>query len=247
MNLPSSHSYSLDVILVSNALTPELRAITQQAIDSAGARASVIVVESNRAVTYAHARTLYPDGPFGYNAYLNTGARAGTGEYIFFGNNDLLFTPGWETALVNALQQRGAASASPLCPRSHAAFGLREHSGVREGYQVFERFCGWAFLWTRALFERAGGLDETFTFWCSDNAAAAQLEKLDQPHLLVTDSVVHHLGGGSNTINGLDADTTYRYTAAEIGKYNQVYAQPLRIGESWQLPRNLSPDRLPGQ
>lgn len=231
-----------DVVLVSNATTAALRAMSQQAIDSAGTQARVIMLESNRSVSYHGATTLYPDVPFGYNAYLNIGARAGTGEYIFFGNNDLLFTPGWDAALIGAMRERGAASASPLCPRSHAPFGLLAHTGVRTGYQVFERFCGWAFMWTRALFERAGGLDETFTFWCSDNATVAQLQQLNQAHLLVTGSVVHHLGGGSNTIDGLDAGTTYQYTVEEIRKYNQVYDQDLRIDRSWRLPANLALD-----
>lgn len=233
-------TYSLDVVLVSDANTPALRAMTQQAVDTAGERAAVIVLESNRSVAYRGAATRYPDGPFGYNAYLNAGARAGAGDYIFFGNNDLVFTPGWDEELVGAMRRRGVASASPLCPRSHAPLGLQPHSGERAGHRVFERFCGWAFLWTRALYERAGGLDENFTFWCSDNAAARQLEQLNEGHLLVTSSIVHHLGGGSNTLNGLDAPTTYQYTAAEIGRYNALYDGQLRIEESWQLPANLS-------
>jgi len=231
---------SLDVVLVSDATTPALRAMTQQAIDTAGERATVIVLESNRSVTYRGAATRYPDGPFGYNAYLNIGARAGAGDYIFFGNNDLVFTPGWAEELIGAMRRRGVASASPLCPRSHAALGLQAHSGELPGLGVFERFCGWAFLWTRDLYERAGGLDERFTFWCSDNATVEQMKQLNEGHLLVTSSIVHHLGGGSNTINGLDPHTTYQYTAAEISRYNALYDGQLRIEENWQLPANLT-------
>ncbi len=94
-------------------------------------------------------------------------------------------------------------------------------------------------MWTRELFEQLRGLDEGFTFWCSDNVTVQQLIKRSKSHILVTASVVHHIGRGSNTINVVDSDTTYQYTVAEIKKFNARYNANVLIEKDWTLPHNL--------
>lgn len=226
----------VDLVLVSAATTDALRQLTRNAIDTAGPRANIIVVESNRQVSYPGATVVYPDAPFNYNAYLNLGARRGKAEYIFFGNNDLVFTDGWDAELTGALETHGADSASPLCPRSHASAGIRPNEGVLFGESIFSRFCGWAFLWKRQLYDELNGLDEDFTFWCSDNAAAEQLIRHHKKHLLVTSSIVHHWNEGNNTIKLQDKDTVRKYTVGEIEKYNQKFDQTLRVEDDWKIP-----------
>lgn len=230
---------TLDAILVSDAKIPELQKITQQAIDSIGPHINVIVIESNKDVIYKFAHTIHPEIPFNYNSYLNLGAKTGNAEYIFFGNNDLIFTKYWDKHLINELHRNNADSASPLCPKSHSRLNLKINSGVYPGHSIFSRFCGWAFLWSRQLYQDFGGLDEDFVFWCSDNAAVEQLIKNRKKHILVTSSVVHHLNLGNNTINLLDKSTVYKYTIGEIEKYNKKFNRNLRVDDSWDLPEGL--------
>jgi hypothetical protein len=227
------------VVLVSDARTPQLQNITQHAIDTAGSRSNVIILESNRQATYHGAQVIYPDAPFGYNKYLNLGAQQGTAEFIFFGNNDLSFTDNWDTELITQMLKQGAESASPICPASHAPLGIRPGQGVLKGYNVFSRFCGWAFLWTRQLYHQVGKLDEDFIFWCSDNATVEQLIKHKKKHVLVTSSVVHHRNDGSNTIDLLDSQTTYDYSIEELKKYNRKFNRSVEVDSSWKLPKNL--------
>ena len=220
---------SWDVVLVSDARNNLLRNITINAIRSAGGQTNVIVVESNKNVGYEHAKVIYPNVPFNYNRYLNIGANEGNGDYIFFGNNDLIFTAGWATELSNAMNEFQVDSASPVCPYIHSFYDINIHSGVYEGNNLFTRFCGWAFAWRRTLYEQVGGLDESFSFWCSDNCTIEQLIRLEKNHILVTSSIVHHLARGRNTLRFSNAVIKKAYTILETKKFNKLFGKDWRV------------------
>lgn len=137
------------------------------------------------------------------------------------------------------MKQNGADSASPICPNSHAPLGINPNSGVFEGKQVFSRFCGWAYMWTRKLYQTTGGFDENFVFWCSDNTTALQLNKFHKKHILVTSSIVHHVAEGSNTINSLNKKIVRKYTKDEIEKFNSKFNANLHVDPSWKLPTGI--------
>lgn len=219
----------IDCIIISNSYDDKLTRITQQAIDTAifneqRVKVRAIVVESQPEVNHKNCVTLHPTIPFNYNAYLNLGAREGMNEYIAFCNNDLSFKRNWGSILIDKMHEYDCESASPVCPVSHTEFGIRANTHqVLRGMEVRKNFAGWCFLWSRKLWERVGGLDERYTFWCSDNAACLQLKKAHQSHILCTDSVVEHLNGGSKTLGPLkkhDPQKHTELTEKDVIKYN---------------------------
>ena len=218
-----------DVVLVSDAKNNVLRNLTANAIKSAGNSVNIIVVESNEKVVYENAQVIHAKVPFNYNHYLNIGAHAGNSPFIFFGNNDLIFNADWDTELIETMNKNNADSASPICPYTHSIFDIGINSGIYEGYDNIRRFCGWAFMWRRSLFEEAGGLDESFSFWCSDNCTIEQLINLNKKHILVTSSIVNHLSKGHNTIRFSDGETQQKYTFSETEKFIKKYGKDWRI------------------
>lgn len=196
----------IDVVIISDAKDDKLKAITQQAVNTSfqnehKLKVSPIVVESNKAVTHQNCVTVHPGVEFNYNRYLNIGASYGTGNYIAFCNNDLIFKNNWASYLIDAMINYDCEAASPICPHTQNEFKVRPHTGVKRGMETRRHFAGWCFVLSRGLWERIGRLDERYKFWCSDNIVAEyQLPKHHASHILVTDSVVEHLGAGSKTL-----------------------------------------------
>lgn len=222
----------IDVIIISNSHDDKLTRITQQAIDTAifneqRVKVNVIVVESQPEVNHKNCVTLHPKETFGYNKYLNIGAREGLNEYICFANNDLLFKRNWASILLDAMANYACESAAPVCPVSHPKLGVRPHTHqVLRGMVPGHHFPGWCFVWSRKLWDRVGGLDELCTFWCSENVAVKQMQAIHESHVLVTDSVVEHLRGGSTTFNPLkkhDPQKHNEYSELDVKKYNTKY------------------------
>lgn len=228
-------NFNIDVVLVSDAKNSRLKSITQMAIDTVGNIGRIIIVESNPLVSYENAIMIYPDQPFSYNAYLNIGANRGTAEYIFFGNNDIFFSKDWAVNLISELEKENVVSASPVCPRIASLLKLELYSGNYFGYDLISKFCGWAFVWKRSFYESVGGLDEDFKFWCSDNATVEQLINNNEKHILVTSSIVEHIGIGRNTLNLLDKTIFYDYTFKEIEKFQKKFNKKIMNSDHFKL------------
>lgn len=216
----------IDVVLVSDAKNSFYKSLTCKAIDTVGKLANIIIVESNKDIFYNDVITVHPDEKFNYNRYLNIGASYGTADYIFFGNNDIIFSFNWEKKIIKAMKRLNISSASPLCPRVAKIMKIKANSGVLIGYELITRFCGWAFVWKRELYNQIGPLDEDFTFWCSDNACIEQLLNANEQHGLVTSSLVGHFG--SLTLESLDPTLRQKYTLEEIDKFEKKYNKNLR-------------------
>ncbi|MBR9997340.1 MAG: hypothetical protein KFF73_00145 [Cyclobacteriaceae bacterium] len=223
----------------------KLKKITEEAIKSIDKQHNTIVIESNPSAVYRNSTTIYPDMPFNYNKYLNIGARTGDQEFIFFGNNDLIFEKNWDEEIGEKMNEHNLVSASPLCPDTHLKFGIEKNSGVLQGYEVYKFFCGWAFVMRRSFYENIGGLNEMFNFWCSDNAIVNQLKKENAKHALVTSSIVHHLNQGGNTLESLSLSKIKSYTVNELKKYNHLFNANLIIDYTWDMPEILRKSLFP--
>lgn len=209
----------MDVVLVSDAKNVELKRITEVAVASAGDSVNIIVVESNPLVFYKNAFTVHPKIPFNYNQFLNIGASYGVSDFIFFGNNDLLFLREWSKNLVREMEKYNVVSASPMSPYFSKEISIGSESLY--GYEIIKRFCGWAFVWRRDFFNKVGGLKEDFRFWCSDNIVIEQLRAYNEKHILVPSSLVQHVGG--LTTKHLISSVKQSYTIDEVEKFNKMF------------------------
>jgi len=218
----------IDVVIVSDAKNDFCKKITENAILSCKKDKLVgeVIVLEKQNITYDGAKTFRQEGLFSYNRFLNQGAAQGSSEYICFCNNDLLFEEDWARIIISAMEQEGVNSACPYSPISNAAnkTDILVNSGIYYGYEIRKEFCGWCFVWKRSLWEKIK-LDERIFFWASDNATAEQLKQHNEKHILVTDSIVHHVHNGSITLNTLPIQDKRILMHDEIKKFNRLYNQ----------------------
>jgi GT2 family glycosyltransferase len=201
--------------MMSKASDPQLAAMTQRAIDTAldGAHnpVHVTVLEQTEQV-YRRATTVYAPGDFNYNASCNRGAKMTSAPWIVFANNDLRFERAWDFHMLTAGHQV-MSPYSPHYPRHHDCW----HD--EPGWQVGRHLSGWCFMMARWVWEELGGLDETYPFWCADNAVLDQLRAKDIQPVLVRRSIVHHTV--SMTLNREDRAVRDELTWAALHQYNQ--------------------------
>lgn len=193
----------IDVILLSNAKTPELRNLTNQALetlcnseDPNQIRFLIQVYESADTSPYAfpYCRTIFPRESFNYNKYMNMGIKKSSAEFVCLCNNDLVFHPGWASRILRTFTQYPLLeSASPLCEINHKERGIYPDTGIYMGYEVRKHVTGWCLFFRRSMLQKTGLLDERFRFWYADNDYAKTLEKNRIIHALVSDSWVDHL------------------------------------------------------
>lgn len=219
-------SHDVDLVMMSNAGVYDLGVMTQRAINSAvlGAYShdvNVIVMEQ-APVEYDNAKVIHPDWPFNYNQFANFAAKEGEAPWIVFANNDLRFEPGWFDALLRA----NHAVVSPYSPGYHRHYNVLYNE---RGTQVGRHLAGWCFMMTRWLWQELGGLDETYPFWCCDNAVMDQLEAYGIKPMLVRDAVVHHTVSG--TLHRQSQAERDRLTWAAVHQYNQDTGKNILTGD----------------
>ncbi|KFN39905.1 MAG: hypothetical protein JU82_05385 [Sulfuricurvum sp. MLSB] len=199
------------VIIVSNAISFELRRMTQQAIDSCNetSNANIIVLEGTKTV-FERCKTYNYDFPFNYNRCLNFGYQIAPSDIYVFCNNDLNFQEDWLFYLEEALQHYD--SVSPMCPIAH-----KNKTGVYEGYGIGKEFSGWCYAMTDKAMKKLGLFPEFVNFWYSDNATADKLREKGLKHALICNSVVVHLG--SQTLKKMPRIEQYKLTV----KQKEIY------------------------
>ena len=212
---PKPQQEAVDVVVLSKASTERHQQMTQHTIDTcrknAGSAAiNIFVIEQVEGVEYAGATVAYDPSPFNFNEFANNGARMGTAPWLMIANNDLQFEPNWLAPLIAA----GHPVVSPVNPID------RRHAGVRVnkiGDQNGKHFSGWCFMLRREVWERIGGFDEDFRFWCADDAVIEQLRAVGITPMLVARSRVRH--AISQTLKADDGTMTW----AQVYKFEQKY------------------------
>lgn len=194
----------IDVIILSYACTNELKQITIDCVkslyvseDPSKITFNTIVIESHENLKdyqYPFSKTIYPEQPFGYHAYMNLGIGMTNAPYICLCNNDLIFHPNWASEIVEAMNQiPDLMSASPICSILHPNHGFDLYSGIKQGYRIGLEIAGWCLFMRRELFQVIGKLDENFIFSSADYDYANTLGVLNIKHALITSSIVDHL------------------------------------------------------
>jgi GT2 family glycosyltransferase/tetratricopeptide (TPR) repeat protein len=180
----------------------------------------------------------------GFASGNNQGLSLARGEYVLLLNNDTIVTAGWLRRMLVALQRHPAvglvgpmsnwASGPQLVPRppyrtdaeleSFAAHWAEDHAGatIRS-----PRLVGFCLLARRAVIERIGGLDESFSdgaFEDDDFCVRAALAGFEGR--IAQDSFVHYVG--NQTYQGAGVD----YARAMRGGWQTFAAK-------WKLPPSL--------
>lgn len=213
----------VDVIILSNAKDSKLMSMTQQTINTCisganGLSVNVIVIEQNIGATYQKAKTVHDRSEFNYNKRANNGAKMGTAEWIMIANNDLVFNGGWLHNLLIA----GHDVVSPRCPIDRRQQDIKDNE---IGDKCGRNLSGWCFMVKRSVWDRIGGFDEDFGFWCADNSFIEQLRDVGLLPMLVPSSIVRHLGSVTlRTVAGNEYnELTFRY----VQKFNEKYGKDL--------------------
>ena len=204
----------IDIIILSYGKTEQMRAITQQGIDSlllsedpAKIEFNVLVIESEKSMApyqYTGSNTIYPDTDFGYNKYMNIGIQATNNKYICLCNNDLVFHKNWATELLKVFDSSSKiVSANPYCDNFDYDIKIKNSGNVirrDKNPNISGILTGWCIFTRRSLFDKIGLLDEQFTFWYADTDYEFTLKKHRLIHVLVKSSVVTHLVSQSHDL-----------------------------------------------
>lgn len=184
----------VDVIILSNGKTPELRKTTQDSIDTCHAsekehKFNIIVYEQVPFIKYKKADTIHYVHPFHYNKLMNRGIEETKNEWVVLANNDLIFHEGWLTKCLESGLENDYLSMSPN--------DKPNTQGIEEGYEIGieGQVKGWCILTNRKLYEIIGKIDESVSFWYSDNVYADQLKEKGIKHGLIKEAYVQHLDG----------------------------------------------------
>jgi len=144
-------------------------------------------------------------------------------------NNDLIFHDGWLHGLL-------AANHPVVSPKNPGDMRQADVTKNTAGFTNGRHFSGWCFMVKRYIWERIGGFDPDFEFWCADDAVIEQLKAIGQAPMLVPGSTVQHLT--SVTLDQavtLDRDDlTWKFVDLFNRKYHQnKFAEDPRF-EEWK-------------
>ncbi len=191
----------MDVIIVSDGTRPELRKLTQKAINSiASPYVNIIIVEKAK-IKYQFADTIsQPD--FNYNACLNVGSSFGNSKLIAFCNNDIVFPGNFVQAIENI--------------KDFDVLSFKDSYG----YMPKEMISGHCFVMTREAFIKIGKLNEKYMFWCADNVTSEQIKEHGLKELK-TNIQVDHIRSASLKL--LDGRKRYTYTTGSARQFERDY------------------------
>jgi GT2 family glycosyltransferase len=168
------------------------------------------------------------DEPRGPAAAYNAGAAAAAGAYLIFLHSDTMVTPDWIDLLVAPLTEPGIVASGPCTnrgpahqvisdPDAYHPLTAREvwefaatwralNAGQRRVPRMLDAFC----LAVRAdAFAAVGGFDESFGEAAGEDIdLSLRLHAAGGALVTVDEAFVHHVGGASYLVAGLDRDQT---------------------------------------
>lgn len=230
--------HKVDVVILSNAKTPELKQMTQNTVNtckenSGGINVNIVVVEQNPRVFYKNARVIQPEHPevFNYNQRMNQGIKSGQAEYLLLCNNDLIFTENY----LEELLKEDYPVVSPKCPKDSRQ---KEVKTPEKGYQTGKNFSGFCFMIKRELWEKLPQENlEMFPFWFADNVVVEELRKLNIEPMIVPTSIVQHLGSTTlkqETDQEQIDNMTWKLVELFNNKYNTSHFEDNKYYQEWK-------------
>lgn len=220
----------IDVVMLAFTRDRALYEMNLQAIASLRAaepeiQFNVFLLESNPAFgalgwEYDSAtQVIYPPGPFNFNRFNNFGATLGTADWVVFSNNDVVYAPGWCSAMLAAHTQNPAIRC--LCPvdldsQYTPAGTFAANEQYRIGHHVRITFTGWCFMVQRSVLQETGPFDERFDYYFADDDFTMQLRKADILNAAVMGAQVHHLAHVTSRKSDLDISEKFRQDQARF-------------------------------
>ncbi len=195
----------LSVIILSYAIDEEVYRMNCRAIESlfaseewADGELEVLLIESNRDAKYIYdsrVRILVPDEKFGFHRFFNIGLEQTNGEFVAFCNNDIVFQPGWWSAIMKVKKEHPRFMCFSPVDSSYPMMAEEIATGKEYtiGWENKRHFAAWCFVWERKVFKTIGRFDETFDFYSADDDELLTLHYYAIPNVLVTGSEVKHL------------------------------------------------------
>lgn len=195
----------LSVIILSYAIDEEVYQMNCRAIESLYAsedwsdgEPEVLLIESNREATYEYdkrVKVLMPDEKFGFHRFFNIGLEQTSGEFVAFCNNDIVFQPGWWSAIMEVKKKHPQFMCFSPVDRSYPMMAEEIATGKEYtvGWENKRHFAAWCFVWERKVFKTIGLFDETFDFYSADDDELQTMHYYAIPNVLVTGSEVKHL------------------------------------------------------
>lgn len=204
-----------DLIIVSKS-TSDLIPVTQRCIDSArydSAELNIIIIETGQPYKYNVDKIIEYNGEFNYNRALNIGLKHAKGDIHILANNDIIFHPGW-SKIGEIMDVNGYHSASALESKQKFQRG----NFVYDTYNIGDGLNGWCIFIDDYVIKKIGKLDETMSFWFSDNLYACQLKAAGIKHGLFTGVQVDHLE--SRTLKRQPYRMQRKFQIGELQKFN---------------------------
>lgn len=235
------------IIVENNSETPEIQKYYEELKEN----------ERIRIITY--------EGSFNYSAVNNLGVRAAEGEYILLLNNDTqVITVNWMEELLMYAQREdvGAAGAKlyyadktiqhagvVLGLGAHRTAGHSHYMQHRENLGYMGRLCyaqnvsavtGACLMVSKELFEKAGGLDESFAISLNDVDFCIKLREMGYLNVFTPFAELYHYESVSR---GLDdqGEKAARYNE-ESARFREKWKEVLEKGDPYYNP-NFSLDR----
>ena len=240
-----SKTINIDIIILSYSKNDELKALTQQTIDTLllserpeKLHFEILVIESEKKISpfqFKGSKTIYPKEPFGFHRYLNIGINQSNNEYICLCNNDLIFGDNWASELIKYFDYYPQLmSANPICPNFEPTKKIINSKNMvwANKNNIFEGvLTGWCIFVRRSIFDKIGLLDERFEFWYADRDYGKTLLKHGVKHALIPSAIVEHLGSKSHKAINENVYNHYTLTQHQIflNKWNKNIFRKIKI------------------
>ena len=162
----------LSVIILSYAIDEEVYQMNVCAIESLYAsqkwredELEVLLMESNKESKYTYdrrVRVMIPEEKFGFHRFFNIGLDNTSGEFVAFCNNDIVFMPGWWSAIMEEKRKHPKFMCFSPADSSYPMMAeeIAKDKDYIIGWENKRHFAAWCFVWERKIFDTIGRFDD---------------------------------------------------------------------------------------
>jgi len=221
----------ISVVMLANTADEKYYEMTSHALNTLSESETniewdIVLVESNKDTQwrYEGVKTIFPEGDFHYNRFLNTGIAEtdDNTDWIVAANNDLIFGKGWMSALLDFAERnkevRSMSPIDPMCEKDEAAFPYWEDGIIGYNVGAGNALKGHCIVFHRSLLGTPYLFDERWDFYGQDDDYGRTLKENGQYHCVIPKSFVIHLGKKSHKLFGKELKNKVKGKRDELRK-----------------------------